>query len=417
MLQKARTFLLNLLLFAVVLLLAYMLAEWAFLRVFPRLFPLEAVQKFDEPEGVWPVLQASKRGFLPQEDYIALLGDSYAMGMGDAMLAAGRDRQPRFHSAHDIQQLTGRDVVSFGLPGSGSVRGMVGNPVAGLHYLRSMVDERFPDPAWVVVYFYEGNDLTENVMYHDRTFPLASAAVQAAGLAGFPDYVREVVLGRQHLALAADAAGREQRQFLWRYGNRVVGEKLLGRKYFRKKYPGELGLVYVPEQRWQPHQTDEPTNLARIDGQTVALPDNLQGPALDLTEAQLQQAVGIFSQSLTWSRAHFPQARFAVVYIPSVLSVYELIGERVSAQDYFRDQPVSATSGQLQQRHDAIRAGIARICHEQGVAFADATADLRQAAAGAILHGPQDWNHFNRRGYRVLGESVVRQLPAFAEQP
>jgi hypothetical protein len=27
------------------------------------------------------------------------------------------------------------------------------------------------------------------------------------------------------------------------------------------------------------------------------------------------------------------------------------------------------------------------------------------------LHGSNDWKHFNRLGYQVLGESIVKQMP------
>ena len=52
-------------------------------------------------------------------DYIALLGDSYAEGVGDWMLAAGGERHRPFHSADVIHALSGRDVVSFGIGGRG----------------------------------------------------------------------------------------------------------------------------------------------------------------------------------------------------------------------------------------------------------------------------------------------------------
>jgi lysophospholipase L1-like esterase len=35
---------------------------------------------------------------------------------------------------------------------------------------------------------------------------------------------------------------------------------------------------------------------------------------------------------------------------------------------------------------------------------------LREAAAGALIHGPRDWNHFNAVGYRVLGEALARTV-------
>ena len=68
--------------------------------------------------------QTSKAGAVPR-DYITLLGDSYAEGQGDGLLAANGDRAEFVQSAHVLQRLTGRDVVSLGLGGAGSVQAMV----------------------------------------------------------------------------------------------------------------------------------------------------------------------------------------------------------------------------------------------------------------------------------------------------
>ncbi|HSC75788.1 MAG TPA: hypothetical protein VLB90_06100 [Pseudomonadales bacterium] len=411
LLKKARPILINVLLFLVVSAPVYVLAEYAFPRVFTSLFPLAWAQKFEEFDGVWPLFQSSKRGFYPQ-DYIALSGDSYAMGMGDAMYENLPDaRRPRFHSAHTIQDLTDRDVIAFGLPGSGSIRGAISNPVAGLHYLRKLVDENFPAPQWMVLYFYEGNDLTENWMYYEKTFLPDHAASDYENPAVFDNYVQQVVLGRQHLYLAADAAGWKDRLFFFRFAYRVFAEQVLREKFYRKKYPNEFGMIYVPESRWMPRRSDNPVNHAMIAGQSVPLPDNLQGPSMDLSPDQLQHAVGTFGKALAWSRHYFPQTRFAVVYIPSVLSTYHLVGNDVDAQNYFSDNTRFGVAA-LEQRHAWIQNEVARVCHEQDVPFVDTTDDLRQAAETQTLHGPKDWNHFGRYGYQVLGESVVRQLPA-----
>ena len=45
------------------------------------------------------------------------------------------------------------------------------------------------------------------------------------------------------------------------------------------------------------------------------------------------------------------------------------------------------------------------------VGFVDARPPLRQAAATEVIHGPRDWEHFNKIGYRVFGEVLARRLP------
>src|SRR3954447_14723704 len=104
--------------------------------------------------------QTSKAGTEPR-DYIALLGDSYAEGQGDGLLAAGGDRAKLVHSAHILYRLTGRDVVSLRIGGAGSAQAMVRMPTRVLRD-RCFVYPALEAPRQMLVYFYEGNDLDEN---------------------------------------------------------------------------------------------------------------------------------------------------------------------------------------------------------------------------------------------------------------
>jgi hypothetical protein len=264
----------------------------------------------------------------------------------------------------------------------------------------------------MVLYFYDGNDLTENWIYYERTFLLDHAAAEYDDPAVFDRYIRDVALGRQHLYLAARHAGWTDRLFLARFVWRVYAEQVQGRRFRRKKSPGELRPnLYIPGNRWHPRRNGPKTNRALVGGKPVSLPDNLQGPALDLTPEQMSHAVGTFSKALAWSRGYFPGTRFAVVYLPSVLSVYQLIGDTVEAQNYLSDADTRFPASEVERRHNWIRNAIAAVGREHGVPLVDATDDLREASSRHELHGPADWNHFNREGYRVLAESVVRQLP------
>ncbi|HQQ63750.1 MAG TPA: hypothetical protein PLF22_09280 [Pseudomonadales bacterium] len=398
----------NVLLCTVIILLLYASLEWAFPRYFNRLFPIDAMQKFDEPNGMWPLLQSSKRGFFP-EDYIALAGDSYAMGMGDEMMSGPERYRPRFHSAHILQDMTGKDVISYGFPGSGSIRGLISNLIGGQQYIRKMFDENFPPPRWVLLYFYEGNDLSENWMYFDKTFPQAYAGQDYDDVQVFDRYVQDVALGRHHLYQAANAATFRDRLFFWKYTYRFFAENILKKKFYRKKYPDEFGLIYLPPDVWTPRVVTDPVNKALVAGKVQSLPDNLQGPSLDLSPEQLQHAVGTFSKSLDYARRHFPETRFAVIYIPSVLSVYSIAGDKIHAQNYFGTGNIFDKK-QLEERHNWIRGQIALACTVQQVPFIDTTDDLRKAGTQALIHGPKDWNHLSKQGYDVLGESVGRQM-------
>ncbi len=410
--KKIYSVFINTILFLAVSLLVYGAMEWAFPRVFTKIFPMNMATKFDEFDGVWPLFQSSKRSYLPK-NYIALAGDSYAMGMGDAMYEPiPNAREPRFGSAHTIQDMTARDVITFGQPGSGSIRGAISNPISGLRYLHSAVDKNFPSPAWLLIYFYEGNDLTENWMYYEQTFLTNHTGVDYENPQVFDQYIQDVALGRQRLYLAANAVTWQKQLFFYRFARRIFAETMLGKKFYRGKYPNELGLIYIPQSRWVPRKVDQPINHALIGGKTVPLPNNLQGPSMDLSQEQLVQTVGTFAKSLAWSRAHFPDTQFAVVFVPSVLSSYQLVGDNVDAQNFFSDNSTQFKVAELEQRHQWIEKEIARVAKEQGVPFVNTTSDIRAAAQDETVHGPRDWNHFSRKGYEVLGQSVVRQLPS-----
>src|SRR5262245_20562322 len=96
---------------------AYFIVE-AFL--FPAFLPLTPL-KFQGFLGDLRLLsQSSKTGRSPR-NYVGLIGDSYAQGQGDWLLATDPDTNGPFHSAHVIHDRTGQDVISFGQAGAGSI--------------------------------------------------------------------------------------------------------------------------------------------------------------------------------------------------------------------------------------------------------------------------------------------------------
>src|SRR4051812_933727 len=153
-----RSALANVALVLVSLAVTYLIASFVIFRfVLPHL-SLNLHPHF--PDIAELFAQTSKAGTVPR-DYIALLGDSYAEGQGDGSLAAAGDRAKFVHSAHVLHRLTGRDVVSLGLGGAGSVQAMVRQPariLLGDCFLYPQLDP----PRQIFVYFYEGNDLEEN---------------------------------------------------------------------------------------------------------------------------------------------------------------------------------------------------------------------------------------------------------------
>jgi hypothetical protein len=84
-------------------------------------------------------------------------------------------------------------------------------------------------------------------------------------------------------------------------------------------------------------QTDPP-NRIELAGAPVELPGNLQSPAMELTEPELERAALVFERSLAFLRKLLPGVPVLVVYLPSPLSSYQLSAPEVSIQQYVPDR-------------------------------------------------------------------------------
>src|SRR6185312_4839193 len=89
----------NLLLLVLTLAITYLILEFLLFRVVLIHWPPGMTIYLPETADV--LAQNSKSGVVPH-DYVVLLGDSYAKGVGDWMLDVGDDRTLPYHSANVI---------------------------------------------------------------------------------------------------------------------------------------------------------------------------------------------------------------------------------------------------------------------------------------------------------------------------
>lgn len=114
--------------------------------------------------------QSSKRGAIPR-DYVAIVGDSYALGAGDWLVEVRRRLRrsgqrwanPGFGSQHALRESLGRDVVSLGRAGAGNLSGWLAHPVSWIRFTHGSLLCRAGPPDLIVAYFYAGNDLGDNL--------------------------------------------------------------------------------------------------------------------------------------------------------------------------------------------------------------------------------------------------------------
>jgi hypothetical protein len=349
-------------------LLCYVAMEYAVFRYALPYLPIDVRPHL--PDMVDVLAQNSKAGFLPH-DYVALLGDSYAEGLGDWLLQQGGDRTKPFHSADVIRQATGRDVVSFGKGGAGSAEAIVRQPARELLASRCLAFPPLEIPRQMFVYFYEGNDVEDN----DHFLDMVDSHYQRTDAEAIDRYLAEDYAATYpwhcHLHLADLMVSMAS--FAFRY--HVLG------------WPVDNCGTAAPR-----------TNRLTVNDRIVDSPA-LLGPAM----------TPIGSDEAIRRGMHFAGVPVEVVYVPAALSIYRHAGDTVTyciGTNIVRTAPTT----KVERNHAFIRDLARDVVGRQGIGFLDATPALRAAASAQVIHGPRDWDHLNEVGYRALGSLVAAHV-------
>jgi hypothetical protein len=347
------------------------------------------------PRPLRPLAQSSKLGTVP-ERYVALIGDSNAQGAGDWLLSVDAARNPPYHSAHLIFEKTGLAVISFGASGAGSLRALGTEPEAYVDALQKSWRFRLPDPDLLLVYFYEGNDLQDNLRDLDHTY-VADGFDPGRIYDGayFREFVRATAAVRTPVAEEVASWHWTDNFFLARFVLRML------RATFDASWQQS-----APAPAWEPGAV----NRATIGGAERALPDALQGPPLELSADELELALWAHAQAYALLRDRFPGVRSLVVYLPSPLASYRITSPEVDLQRQRGEGPSRFARAALAERSDEVCRRIEGITRAGEGVFVDARPALWEITADRPVHGPRDWKHLNRDGQERLAALVTAEL-------
>ncbi len=370
------------------LIVFYLIAELIFFRL---LLPhVSLYLRPHLPDRADFFLQKSKAGYVPH-DYIALVGDSYAQGMGDWLLSIGGKSDLPYHSADVLHELLGNDVASFGRAAAGSAEAMV------LRVTRIYGDADcylFPPvekPKHFLIYFYEGNDIDDNYRLLQHDIRLAGADIRPS---------IDKFLDNEYGLVSSWRCHGHFGDMIFRLTRFVI------RDYFADHH-----VIDLP-----------PVNRIMIAGVPTGTPE-LQVPSVGLDDTAMGAGFVVYERSLAWFRRKFPDVPTTVVYIPSPASLYRHAESEVIAKDVYLPAMNQARIGHPvvidgpRFAVSAIYANSQKVCEkirkmslDQGTEFIDPRPILRKAAAERPLHGPRDWNHFNETGYRLLGTLLAARI-------
>lgn len=353
--------------------------------------------QFALPAGLAVLNQSSKDNTLPH-NYIALAGDSYAQGKGDWILQIDPDSNDAFHSAHVLNRLTGRDVISFGKSGASNIKGWVREPIARYQFIHNNIDENFETPKLIIAYFYAGNDLLENMLEIKEDFIPEFGVQNLNDDKAWEQFFLETIKSRK---VGPFSGINSNTGWFPRAVVKVIKNEIKTGD-IRKK----LGDIQV--------RHDGNINRVVVDNKEVKIPDVLQSPALELSPEETELGFIATVKSLKYLKQSFPDSQLVVVYIPSVIESYAKTSDKVSISNIIAETPAQSaeihSASELGQRSNEIANRVKTISESMDIPFIDTRPDIKEASTKQIIHGPLDWKHFNKPGYTTLAESVYTGL-------
>ena len=159
-----------------------------------------------------------------------------------------------------------------------------------------------------------------------------------------------------------------------------------------------------------------PVNNIFIDSNIVTIPDKLQSPALELTNEDLKLAIYVFEQSLKYMQNAFPSSKIGIVYIPSPLSSYKIASSKVNIFCY-DNRDIVYNSNYVRERSNEIASIIMNISKDANISFLDSRDYIGIKSINTIIHGPEDWKHFNQIGYSILAEATSNLIVTMQNTP
>jgi len=269
--RYAKSGLANALLLTISILVTYAVAELIFFRLVLPYMSLNLLPHL--PDRAAFFLQSSKTEYVPR-DYIALVGDSNAQGMGDWLLETGGNPAKPHHSADVLHQLLGTDVVTLGRAASGSAEALVLRVTRVFGDSYCYLFPRIEDPKRILIYFYEGNDIDDNYMLLDH----------------------QVRPDESDLRLQIDRFLETQYGVVsnWRcHGH-------FGDTIFR------MARYLIKYRNYAAQFLDQPALQEILVNGSARGAWRLSVPSVALTEDQIDAGVLVFERSLMWLRRRFP---------------------------------------------------------------------------------------------------------------
>lgn len=386
--------------------LFFLLFEFVLAKLYLHHLPLKFYTHLSGP--VQRLSQYTKENLMPK-DYIAISGDSYADGFGpwlyDNSWSWG---QPSYATQHLIHERTGIDCITYSYPGYGNF-GTAISMVAEHDFFEESTFWLTPeDPKLILFFFYEGNDLLNNIHETRQRGISTDFKNNKKSLGSFRD-------------IMTNETKMKMNDYGWMDNFSTINLfNGLFLHYFSQiedpAISSEIPANRMPNNHFHEKNStkrvidkDNVENLALINNQVIPL-GFAEGPALHLSEKEIMQSLLITEESISYVKQNYEKSRIAIIYIPSALALYEFESEFIRPAPFTLDRSTRDKTFEPQKardKSDFLRKHMKGIAQRQNVYYIDPVDKLREIAQKELLHGPRDPIHFNEKGYKAFADSII----------
>ena len=370
--------------------------------------------------GLLALVQSSKKSVIPK-NYNAIFGDSYAAGVGEWLNKerANSYFNPDYGPAHVLHNKLGKDVVSFGSGGTGSIEGLVSLPIAQLEAINSYLAFNLDKPKQILAFFFEGNDIEDNLRDLDRFFKPKYDMSKVYEKEYFQEFLKNEIAKNHPLTEKTENATIYKNLIFSKFLGRGVLDLFSGILSEENSYEKKWEILTEKEKLYQLDLNNIKSdlladrhkliNIALVDNKKWVFNNRNMGAQTHISGEKIRLGVYVFEQSLMFMHQYFSNSNINIVYLPSTLSSYRLLTAEESGLKKFggirTDYNLRLLT--IRQRSEFICNQIERIAKKNKFGFLDAGKYIRRKTKTEILHGSIDQDHFNKKGYTVLSEAII----------
>ena len=330
-----------------------------FMNIIIFLFNYKLVKQELFKRNVLSHLPISYQIFYPKindrkySDYIAIIGDSHALGVGDGYFDLNIEKYSIAHFLNEKNPET--NFITLAWPGGGSISHL---KLFDLINDRVFFKRTKEYPKKIVYLFSEENDFTDD--FNDKYFNIKTYAFTKK------EYIKQIFP-------------------LFYYVYRLIKSNFPTKK--NKKINFE--------------------NKIKFNEKEINIPYSAGLSVPEVNDEDLLKTLSIIKDNLKIFKNKVEDITF--LYIPSFATTNKMKDPIISLS--VKDKKIIKTTNHKMNLYNHFASTeLKKICDSLDINFIDLTEDLSIKAEQELIYGPNDWTHFNIKGQKYIAELLNSKI-------